>query len=198
MVSATLQQPTLVLNQAWQPVGIVTVARALIKVWNEAAYVIDPDTFQRHTWSDWSAHKPKAGESYISTSRSPLRVPEVITLTTYDRLPPHRVTFTRRNVFRRDRFTCQYCGIRPGSEELTIDHVMPRAQGGVSSWTNCVLACVTCNRTKANRTPVQAGMPLRKTPRRPLWVPWCDAGGVRIDSWSRFVSDAYWNMALDA
>ena len=85
-----------------------------------------------------------------------LRVPEVITLTGYDRLPTRAVTFSRRNIFKRDRFQCQYCGVNPGGEELTIDHVVPRAQGGVSSWTNCVLACIDCNKRKADRTPQQA------------------------------------------
>lgn len=197
MSTAVLQRPTLVLNRAWQPVGIATVARALIKVWNETAYVIDPDDYQRYTWADWSVRQPQAGELCITTSRLRLRVPEVVALTVYDRLPPYTVTFSRRNVFKRDRLTCQYCGRRPGSEELTIDHVIPRSQGGVSGWENCVLACVACNRKKANQTPAQAGMSLRKPPRRPLWIPWYDAGGMRMDSWSRFVSEAYWNAALD-
>ena len=66
-------------------------------------------------------------------------MPEVVTLTEFDRLPSAAVTFSRRNVFKRDRFTCQYCGKQPGGDELTIDHVVPRAQGGESSWTNCVV-----------------------------------------------------------
>ncbi|MGO8753162.1 MAG: HNH endonuclease [Thermoguttaceae bacterium] len=83
-------------------------------------------------------------------------------MTGYDRTPEATVTFSRRNVFKRDHFTCQYCGSQPGTEELTVDHVIPRAQGGVSSWTNCVLACVACNKRKADRTPEQAGMKLRR------------------------------------
>ena len=77
-------------------------------------------------------------------------------------MPAAAVTFSRRNIFKRDRYVCQYCGSQPGSEELTIDHVVPRSQGGVSSWTNCVLACMTCNKRKADRTPEQAGMMLRQ------------------------------------
>ena len=86
-----------------------------------------------------------------------LRVPEVIVLAEYDRLPTAAVTFSRRNIFKRDHWTCQYCGAQPGSEELTIDHVLPRSQGGISTWENCVLACVACNKRKADRTPEQAG-----------------------------------------
>ena len=118
-------------------------------------------------------------------------------LTKYDRIPTNAVTFSRRNIYKRDRFTCQYCGAQPGSEELTIDHVLPRAQGGVSSWENCVLACIACNKRKADHTPDQARMPLRKPPVRPRWKPLYAARDVRIDSWSRFLSEAYWNVELE-
>lgn len=120
-----------------------------------------------------------------------------MTLTKYDRLPTKVVAFSRRNVFKRDNFTCQYCECRPGSEELTIDHVVPRAQGGISSWGNCVLACVECNHHKGNRTPDQALMPLLKPPVRPIWNPSYARSGARLESWSKFVSDAYWNIELE-
>ena len=106
------------------------------------------------------------------------------------------MTFSRRNIFKRDRFTCQYCGAQPGSEELTLDHVIPRVQGGESRWDNCVLACLACNKRKADRTPQQAGMRLRKEPVQPTWRPLYAAHEVRIESWSKFVSEAYWNAAL--
>jgi 5-methylcytosine-specific restriction endonuclease McrA len=111
-------------------------------------------------------------------------------------MPVAAVTFSRRNVFKRDHNTCQYCGVQPGSEELTIDHVVPRAQGGVSSWTNCVLACMACNKHKADRTPEQAKMRLRKPPVRPAWKPLYAAHSVTIASWSKFISEAYWNVEL--
>ena len=114
----------------------------------------------------------------------------------YDRLPSAAVTFSRRNIFKRDRYVCQYCGGQPGSEELTIDHVVPRAQGGESRWDNCVLSCVDCNHRKADRTPAQAGMRLRKQPVRPVWKPLYAAHDVRIESWSKFVSEAYWTAEL--
>ena len=133
----------------------------------------------------------------ILTRSSRLRVPEVIVLKTYDRLPTNTVTFSRRNIFKRDRFTCQFCGRQPGSEELTIDHVVPRSQGGTSTWENCVLACIDCNAKKADRTPEQARMPLRHAPTRPTWKPLYAAHGTRISSWSRFISEAYWSVELD-
>ena len=93
-------------------------------------------------------------------------------------------------------YTCQYCGAQPGGEELTLDHVVPRSQGGVSSWENCVLACVACNKRKADRTPEQARMHLRRKPVRPTWKPLYADHEVRIKSWSKFISEAYWNVTL--
>ena len=197
MVTAVLNRPTLVLNRNWQPVGVATVGRALVKVFNDTARIVDPSDYQVYTWDDWTELRPANGDPFIRTRRLRLRVPEVVTLTKYDRIPANAVTFSRRNVFKRDRFTCLYCGRQPGSEELTIDHVVPRAQGGVSSWDNCVLACVKCNTRKADRTPLQAGMKLGKQPHRPLWRPLYAAHSTRIDSWSKFVSEAYWNVELE-
>jgi 5-methylcytosine-specific restriction endonuclease McrA len=196
MLAAVLQRPTLVLNRNWQPVGVVTVARSLVKVWNDVARVVDPEDYQLYTWADWSRQRPRDGEPFIQTPRMRLRVPEVVTLVRYDGVPVNIVTFTRRNVFKRDRLTCQYCGIQPGTEELTIDHVLPRSQGGTSTWENCVLACVACNARKADRTPDEAGMKLRRKPSRPNWKPLYADREIRIESWSRFISEAYWNVEL--
>ena len=119
------------------------------------------------------------------------RVPEVVALQHYDRVPLAVVTFSRRNVAKRDHYTCQYCGAQPGVEALTIDHVVPRSQGGQSSWTNCVAACVQCNVRKADRTPEQAGMRLRKSPARPDWKPLYSLHGTghgpSIESWKPFL-----------
>lgn len=197
MVAKMLQRPTLVLNRNWQPVNVATVARALVLLWNESVRVVDPADYQTYTWGDWSKLRPREDERFIQAVRFRLRVPEVITLKDFDRVPPAVVAFSRRNIFKRDRYTCQYCGRQPGSEELTIDHVTPRSQGGISSWDNCVLACVKCNSRKADRTPDQAGMPLAKKPYRPAWRPMFAARGVRIDSWTRFLSEAWWNVELE-
>lgn len=197
MVTKVLQRPTLVLNRNWQPVHVATVARALVLLWNKSACVVDPTDYQTYTWEDWSRLRPCDGDPFIQAVRFRLRAPEVITLSEYDRLPAAAVTFSRRNIFKRDHFTCQYCGLQPGSEELTLDHVVPRAQGGQSRWDNCVLACVDCNHAKADRTPQQAGMRLKRRPVRPKWNPLYSLRDMRIESWSKFVSEAYWNVALE-
>ncbi len=195
--SKTLNRPTLVLNRNWQPVNVATVARALVLLWNESARVVDPADYQTYTWEDWSGLGVRDGERFIQAVRFRLRVPEVITLTEYDRLPAAAVTFSRRNIFKRDRFACQYCGKQPGSEELSLDHVIPRAQGGESRWDNCVLACLECNKRKADRTPQQAKMRLKHEPVQPKWNPLYAAHDLRIECWSKFVSEAYWNVELE-
>jgi 5-methylcytosine-specific restriction endonuclease McrA len=197
MSLAVLERPTLVLNRHWQPVHVATVARSLVMLWNESARVVDPDDFRLYTWADWSRLRPADDEPFIRTVSFRLRVPEVISLTHYDRFRQSTVTFSRRNIFKRDHTTCQYCGRRPGTTELTIDHVLPRSQGGTSTWENCVLACTECNARKANRTPEQANMRLKTRPVRPAWKPMYAATTLRIESWSRFLSEAYWNVTLD-
>jgi 5-methylcytosine-specific restriction endonuclease McrA len=172
------------------------VARALVLLCKRTARVVDPADYQLNTWQDWSKLRPRDGERFIQAVQFRLRVPEVITLTDYDRLPSAAVTFSRRNIFKRDHYTCQYCGAQPGSEELTIDHVVPRAQGGESRWDNCALACLACNKRKADRTPQQAKMRLRKTPVQPTWNPLYAAHQQGIESWSKFISEAYWNAEL--
>lgn len=198
MVAKVLERPTLVLNRNWQAVNVATVARALVLLWNESARVVDPQDFRLYDWADWSALRPCDGELFIQAIRQRLRLPEVIVLAGYDRLPSAAVSFSRRNIFKRDHYTCQYCGDQPGGEELSIDHVVPRSQGGTSTWENCVLACVACNKRKADRTPQQAGMKLRHRPVRPTWKPLYARHTVRIESWSKFVSEAYWNVALES
>ncbi|MGY8766819.1 MAG: HNH endonuclease [Pirellulales bacterium] len=196
MSAVLLERPTLVLNRSWQPVGVASVARSLTQVFSGTARIVDPHDFQLYGWDDWSELVPDQDEPFISSQFLRIRVPEVVTLVNYDKLPRNTVTFSRRNVFRRDNYTCQYCGCRPGSDFLTIDHIHPRSQGGGSNWENCVLACVKCNHRKANRTPEQAAMPLSNVPVRPRWSPGYAARKVRIESWAKFISEAYWDTQL--
>jgi 5-methylcytosine-specific restriction endonuclease McrA len=197
MVSQVLQQPTLVLNRSWQPVNVATVARALVMVWSDTARVVDPNDYQLYDWSDWAQLVPQDGQLFVRAVSQRIRVPEVITLNDFNRLPSSTVAFSRRNIFKRDRMSCQYCGRKLQGDELTIDHVVPRSQGGKSTWENCVLACIRCNHTKADRTPARAGMKLRKPPRQPAWNPVYSQHSARFKSWAKFISDAYWDAELE-
>lgn len=196
-MSQVLHQPTLVLNRNWQPVNVATVGRALSLVFSDRAKVVDVDDYQLYDWCDWADQTPAEGGQFIQAVSQKICVPEVIALTRYNRLPDTSVAFSRRNLFKRDRFMCQYCGVMPKSDELTIDHVVPRSHGGGSTWENCVLACIDCNHTKADRTPKGAGMKLKKDPARPQWSPVYSRYDTRFESWSKFISDAYWNAELE-
>ena len=132
------------------------------------------------------------------SAKDKLLVPEIILLTHYNAVPPRRVKFSRRNIFERDRFTCQYCGRTPARNDLSIDHVVPRSRGGSTTWSNVVLACTECNARKRDRVPRAAGMRLQRTPREPAWHP---GSGFRLSvrrrSWQRFVESIYWDLKLD-
>jgi len=154
MPKDVLDQPTLILNRNWQPIHVTTVVRALVMLWNEAARVVEPEEYRLYSWDEWARLEPSPGEPCIRSNRTRLKVPEVVCLARFDRLPSTAVTFSRRNVARRDHLTCQYCGAQPGWESITIDHVVPRSRGGATNWTNCVAACVDCNARKADRTTV--------------------------------------------
>lgn len=190
------QQKVLVLNKTWTPISLTTLRRALKLVSSDKARVIDPTReFSAYTWADWRKLIPADGERTVGLIDCTLRVPEVVLLGSYNKVYRERVNFSRRTIYKRDNETCQYCGVRPGTEELSIDHIVPRAQGGVTSWDNCVLACVECNARKADKTPEQAGMKLLKRPEKPKWNLF--RGDVRVESWQHFLGEAYWMTELD-
>ncbi len=125
----------------------------------------------------------------IGTSRGPLRIPRVIVLRSYDRMPRRHVRFSRANVFARDDHTCQYCGEQFSRGDLNLDHVVPRSHGGRSTWENVVTSCVECNRRKGGRTPEQAGFRLSRKPARPRWTPLASLplASHRHDEWRPFL-----------
>ena len=177
MTTDVLDLPTLVLNRQWQPVHVTTVARSLILLWNDAARVVDPEVYRLLSWEDWARYVPAEGAPCVRSARLRLRAPEIICLAHYDRLPSTAVTFSRRNVAKRDHYTCQYCGAQPGAELITIDHVLPRSQGGRRAGPTVPPPVRGCNARKGDRTPEQAGMRLRRRPVRPEWKPFYAAQG---------------------
>jgi len=196
-----LDRAALVLNRRWMPIRTTTVREAICLVAKGAARVIEPDTFETfdlRTWADVSRAKALAADGVVRSVSLSIEAPEVVVLTTYEGIGRATVVFSRRNLFKRDRFTCQYCGSQPGPAELTVDHVLPKSRGGASSWENCVLACVECNARKANRTPTEARMTLRKQPRKPSWKALAAVPArVRRESWEKFLSRAYWEIELE-
>ncbi|MHC4548670.1 MAG: HNH endonuclease [Planctomycetota bacterium] len=183
-----LGERTLVLNRSWLAITTTTVRRALSLVYQESAQIICPFTYETHDFDSWSTLYNGNRDRYVRTVSLKLRVPEIIVLSAYDGLPTRTVAFSRRNLYRRDNFTCQYCGKRPGASELTIDHVMPRSQGGRTTWENCVLACVECNKRKAHRSLGEADMRLLRRAHAPQWS-WDVELALdrRRESWKHFL-----------
>jgi 5-methylcytosine-specific restriction endonuclease McrA len=143
----------LVLNASYEPLRIVSVRRAVILLLQQKAELVE------------------AAAQRLRAQGASFAVPLVVRLVRYIAIPRHRQPpCSRRGVLVRDRETCQYCGAQPGRAHLTIDHVLPRAHGGTTSWENVVAACAACNHRKANRTPQQAGMALARMPRQPSYV----------------------------
>ena len=198
MTTSVLLQPTLVLNKSWVAIDTTSVLGALRLLCKGAALAIRPDTYEVHGFDSWADLAVQPDEPHVKTVRLRIRVPEVIALTRYDGVPSYSMPFTRRNLYRRDHNTCQYCLARPGTAELTVDHVLPRSRGGLSTWANCVLACVPCNRHKADCTPHEAGLRLHGQPQAPRWRPILriPVGKVR-QSWEKFVGEQYWDVLLE-
>ena len=160
---------SLVLNRSYLPVHVTSVRRALSLLYRGVAKAVDEQyrTFDFHTWIDLS---PANGEAIGLIDRR-VRIPRVVLLVAFDRVPKREVRFSRHNIFFRDAHTCQYCGEprRPG--ELNLDHVVPRSHGGLTTWENVVCCCLDCNRRKGGRSPQQARMRLLRRPTRPSWTP---------------------------
>ena len=198
MSVAVLQDPALVLNRGWIPIRVATVQDAITLVCKGAARIVEPRTYETFDFDSWAALGAERDRAHIRTVRLRIRVPEVVVLSHYAGLPKREVVFSRRNVFKRDRYACQYCGAQPGMEDLTLDHVVPRSRGGRSCWENLVVACLACNTRKANRSPAEAGLRLRRAPARPRWTPALTITVAhRREGWEAFLSRAYWDVPLE-
>ncbi len=136
----------LVLNASYEPLNITTWRRAMVMMLKGKAESLEEDSSRK--------------------IRPDTMLPTVIRLRQFVRVPFKELPLTRKNIFHRDRHSCQYCGYK--GQKLSIDHVNPKSRGGTDSWENVTTACLPCNVLKGNRTPQEANMPLRKKHRGPL------------------------------
>jgi 5-methylcytosine-specific restriction endonuclease McrA len=187
----------LVLNSLYQAVQITGARRAFVLFYAGRARALGPD-FSSYDFENWCDLPPGADHEMIGTPTSRVRIPRVIQLIHYDRLPNREVRFTRRNIFYRDKNRCQYCGKVFAQRDLNLEHVVPLSRGGSSNWTNVVTACIACNTRKGNRTPFEAGMQLVRSPRKPAGHPLMRARwiGPCHEEWKSFLDAAYWNVEL--
>jgi 5-methylcytosine-specific restriction endonuclease McrA len=146
-MNGRVNSPVLVLNQNYEPLNVTSARRAIVLLDRGKAEVLEH------------------GHGLVRSMSHVHPLPSVIRLIYLIRRPRPQVRLSRREVFLRDGFTCQYCGVK--SRDLTLDHVVPRQRGGKHVWENLVSACKACNHRKGNRTPEEARMQLRREPRRP-------------------------------
>lgn len=164
-----LDTAVLVLNQNYEPLNVCNAYRAFVLVHRGKAEVLEP------------------GEGALRSPSLTFSLPSVIRLVYFIRRPRPQMHLSRRDVFLRDRHTCQYCGRQ--TRDLTLDHVTPRHRGGRHEWENVVAACKICNHRKGNRTPEEAHLTLLRPPFRP-YVPAYQLLRYRApvhDSWRKFV-----------
>jgi 5-methylcytosine-specific restriction endonuclease McrA len=178
---------TLILDQNWQPQSFCNWQNAVKLIYEGRAQVIKEDE----------------GGRILRSPSLEWKMPRVIVVkNAWVRRKRLSVPFSRRNIAVRDNSGCQYCGRVLKTQEYTLDHVMPRSQGGVSSWTNLVLACVRCNKRKAGQTPKEAGMHLLKQPVEPKKDDPKYNFKLHINKlrpeWKEWETWLYWNVELEA
>jgi 5-methylcytosine-specific restriction endonuclease McrA len=143
----SLQEPVLVLNATYEPINVTAVRRALVLILKGVATAEEDDG------------------SFIHAARFAVRIPSVIRLLEFRRIPYQTRALSRKNLLLRDRYTCQFCGSAFPAHELTLDHVIPRSRGGHTDWDNLVACCHKCNNLKGDRLPEEAGLKLLRPPR---------------------------------
>ena len=204
-----LNTHVLVLNKLWHAIRVIDARRAFSLLFRNLAEAIrvDDGSYTGYNFESWSELSEMRGQfngpddeayEWVRTVRLEIAVPKIIRVLSYDRLPRQEVKLNRRNIFARDRNQCQYCGRKFPTQELSLDHIKPRSQGGESSWINLVCACVRCNARKGGRTPDQASMKLIRPPVKPKRNPviCIRLGSDKYASWRQFVDNAYWSVEL--
>ena len=203
---SALDSSVLVLNQHYAAVRVISARRAFCLLVKEIAEVVSVEdqqflAYDLESWREVSqlrALYERENHEWVKCVRFELAVPRIVRLLFYDRLPRTNVKFTRRNIYARDSNRCQYCGKMFATSELSLDHVVPRSHGGVSSWANIVCCCVKCNVRKGGRTPYEARMKLVRQPVKPKRSPMIALrlGHEKYASWKQFLDAAYWNVEL--
>ncbi|MDG2005732.1 MAG: HNH endonuclease [Thermodesulfobacteriota bacteirum] len=196
-----LNSPVLVLNKFFFPVDTTSVKRAFLMLYIGAAKAVDIDyeTFDFDSWSEISILKKSES---IRTVSKIIKIPRVIIVLRYDKVPNKEVKFNRYNIFRRDRSECQYCRKPFPKNQLTIDHVHPKSLGGKTIWENVVCCCITCNRKKGSNILSSTNMKLAVKPNKPSWELLSNLylQTIKFDEWKPFLSSvetSYWNVELE-
>ena len=164
---SSLNKPVLVLNKVWMPIRVIPAYRSLVLVFAKKASMVDTNTYDIYEWKEWIKQPIVETDPIIIGASYNVKVPEVIVLSTYDKVYKKNARLTKKNIYIRDGYKCQYSGKKIKGTEADIDHVIPRALGGKNSWENMVVCSKEINRQKANRTPEQANLKLIRKPIKP-------------------------------
>jgi 5-methylcytosine-specific restriction endonuclease McrA len=166
-----MSRDVLILNRNFYAIHVTDWQRALTLVYLEHALVVDEEyrTYNFDDWRTWSDLATRDPSNYISTPTFRIAIPDVIVLTTYDKVPEAEVKFTRQNIYEHYGHQCVYCGGKFHPKDLNLEHVVPRSRGGPSTWANIVSSCVSCNLKKGDKMPEEAGMKLLMKPSKPQW-----------------------------
>jgi 5-methylcytosine-specific restriction endonuclease McrA len=183
----------LVLNRNWQAVGVKTPVEAfsMMAAGNATALEIRGDDFMSPVrWEDWLRLPVRKGDNSIGTVQGPVRIPTVLVLARFDKVPKRRPKFCAKAIWERDGGICQYTGRKLKPSEGNIDHVVPVSRGGKSTWDNCVLADRKVNSRKGSRLPEEAGLKLLRRPFMPREVPVSQLirNTHRVRDWEMFLS----------
>jgi len=194
-----LNAAVLVLNRSFLPIHVTTARRAFSLLYRGTAQAVN-ERYETFDFESWAELGLAAREEAVGIAAGRIAVPRVILLSQFDRIPVRQVRFNRANIYARDKSTCQYCGKRFARSLLNLDHVVPRSQGGRSTWENVVCSCIDCNRRKGGRTPEQAGLRLIRRPSKPRWISLVGlAGREGYPEWRPYlgiVDASYWNTQL--
>jgi hypothetical protein len=168
------RETVLVLNRNWQAIHVKSPAEALAAMFSDDATGLDvqgTDNMIPYRWDQWINLPYDENASYIKTVRGDIKIPKIIILAEFDKVPQKRPKFSSKAIWRRDESICQYTGQKLTPNEGNIDHVIPRSKGGKTSWTNCVLVHKEVNARKADKMPHEAGLKLIRQPQIPKALP---------------------------
>ncbi len=189
-MSNVLDTKVLVLNRSYLPIGLCTVKDAYRLSCQNVADILDKN-LDPFDFISWINLKVEDDMQSVGTVNKRIRVPRIVRLHEYNKIPDRVIRFNRTNVMVRDKYICQYCGTIYSATQLNMDHVKPRSRGGRTTWTNIVASCHVCNAKKGNKTPHEAHMRLIRQPFRPKWTP-RDIVGKRTkiySEWNIFFAD---------
>jgi hypothetical protein len=207
-----LEEKVLVLNRLWQAINVCSAKRAICFLYTGHAKVVESKNgnYELYDFSKWLEHSQNNffsgnipdeeahSNGFIHSISCSLKKPNIIILGFYLGYPNLRIKLSRENIYKRDKYTCQYCGKKLDQKKLNIDHILPRHRGGKTTWTNVVTCCFGCNLKKGGKILSETDMKLLQKPRAPLRYP---LQNLHIEtqehkSWTHFIDFNKWEVEI--